>query len=187
MKNLIESIFQALHPALQNDLALTMSEGAIKVRIVEYLLRSGHTIVESVAGGKRSISFADGRIWTVPVQPTGMAVPPVGERTSPDIRITYPVPYILELQVRSDIGSQSSIFSDHIVKDIARVAMHKTADLFILIADGGVYERMIDNSARNGRKRKQPGMLSALASQSKVYKIHTSFYTTRYALFFSGW
>jgi hypothetical protein len=80
-------------------------------------------------------------------------------RSSPDLRVWEPCKLIVELQARTELGSQSALFSANLVDDIERVR-RGAADAFVLAADHSLYDglRGIKSDAR-GRKAKYPNAL----------------------------
>jgi hypothetical protein len=99
-------------------------EAHLKVVIVEALLRSGHEVLEGSSRntGKR-VFLAEGGVRTVnePLPHMVAATGSIKTKNSPDIRVWAPARLVLELQVRSILGTQDSLFSDNLVDDLDRV------------------------------------------------------------------
>lgn len=175
---LIETIFEALEPPTKQMLSFTMNEGGVKVFIVEALLRKGYTLSEGGAPGPKSIWF-DGFLKQQLLQ--------LPERTisiTPDVRVLSPIKCTIELQCRSVIGSAATLFSKNIIDDVWRVDSGN-ADLFIMVVDGEIFQRMQGVRDRRGRKPLDENFLPNMISRSDVRVVGTNHKTTRFVIFYT--
>lgn len=132
-------------------------EAHLKVVIVDALLRAGYGVMEgSTRNTGKVIHLQDGRIETTDEKRPRMAPAPGSEKQtlSPDLRVWTPIRVVIELQIRTVLGSQDALFSGNLVDDLDRVS-RGVADAFILAADQQIYDalRGIKNDTR-GRKPK---------------------------------
>ena len=175
MNTLIDIIFKALQPGLQDSLTSTMNEGTIKSCIVEKLLRDGYRIIE----GPKTVFYMNNKIITFP---TETRVSRNG--TSADIRIIRPIQAVIELQARSDISSQYALASAPIADDIQRVEEGR-ADLFILVADEGIFRSMRGDRSNRGRKPLHPELFPTYLAASDIREVRTAFNTSRFCIFYT--
>jgi len=140
-------------------------ENHLKVVALGRLLTSGFSVMEgsNVAGQGRVVSMT-GNVVNSHLQERDHMPPALGStkvKNSPDIRIWEPCRLVVELQVRSTLGSQSALFSDNLVDDLDRV-IRGTADAFVLAADFALYESLRGLKADpRGRKAKHTEVLEA--------------------------
>ena len=151
-------------------------EGHLKVVLVDSLLRAGYSVLEgSTRNIGKAVRMQDGKLKVTEAERPKMD-PATGseKRTlSPDLRIWSPVQVVVELQIRTVLGSQDALFSDNLVDDFDRV--HRgVADAFILAADRPIYDalRGIKKDPR-GRKPKHPEQLAS--SLPDVEKLEEQF------------
>lgn len=133
-----------------------LSEGFLKVSCIEALLFKGYSLLESSnrANLGRLIWLHDGEIRgglvprdTIAADPTSMKL-----WNSADLRVYSPCTLVVELQCRSQFGSQAAVFSANIADDLRRVD-RGTAHLFVLAADRVVYDALRGiKQDRRGRK-----------------------------------
>lgn len=140
-------------------------EGHLKVVAVGALLSSGYAVMEGAnqQGQGRVISLSDGVINTSIKERQHMPSAPGSEKAknSPDIRIWAPCRLVVELQIRSKLGSQCALFSDNLVDDLDRVD-RRTADAFVLAADLELYDALRGlKSDQRGRKAKHTELLAS--------------------------
>lgn len=171
-----EFIFNAIQAQIQTSPAITMSENAIKVLIVDEMLKVGYILIEGGCAGCKKVWMADGHLDSVILNE------PAGKKTSPDIRVIHPVKCVIELQSRSDIGSQDSLFSNNIVDDIQRV-LRGDADLFVLVSDNGVFQKLMGHRDTRGRKPLYGDLVTKILKISDRRRIYTTFKTNRHVVF----
>ena len=176
MKTIVEMIHKAVLPCMQHSPAFTMSEGAVKIAIVDYLLRVGYIILEGAQNGAKAVCMVDKGIHIMPAAALRQHI-----STSPDIRIIHPVSVVIELQTRSSIGSQDTLASANIADDIERVDSGR-ADLFVMTVDGGVYDKMMGKRGNRGRKPLHGTLIPDMIGRSYVKRIPTSFGMDRYLI-----
>lgn len=152
---------ECLRSALGNLL-----EGHLKVVAAEALLDQGYSIMEGANARKlgRVVSLSEGRLRVVfDERPIMLAAPGSSKRiNSPDIRVWFPCRLVVEIQVRSQYGSQSALFSENFLDDVKRVR-RGAADAFVLAADRVLYEglRGVKRDSR-GRKAKHQDSIVAI-------------------------
>jgi hypothetical protein len=140
-------------------------EGHLKVMAAQALLAGGYSILESAnaKGLGRVLSLADGRVnMKLDARPLMAAAPEsMRAKNSPDLRVWEPCRLIVELQVRSQFGSQSALFSDNLLDDVERVR-RRSADAFVLAADRLLYDGLcgVKRDPR-GRKAKRLAAIGA--------------------------
>lgn len=159
-------IESALTTALKSYVAATLSEGFAKVVIVEALLERGYTLLEGRNRRNMAWTFKrEGGLLTVastslPPMPAGPNSP--RRRSSPDIRISEPDRFTIEIQVRCRFGSQCIISSANLLDDFERVSSGR-ADLFVLVADRVLYDAARgEKKDRRGRKALDPSFFSVV-------------------------
>jgi hypothetical protein len=173
-----EEIIKVLEPVLLGQACATMSEGFIKSVLVEHLLSSGCSVIEGGADGLKLVRLLKGRLEVLPfVSTEGVDKP----RIYADIRVALPKPFVFELQCRSIIGSQNSLFTKNIVDDVWRVEQGY-ADLFLLVLDGPIYQKMLGNRDGRGRKPLHGDFLPTFLSSSSVHSLYTSFGVSRHII-----
>ncbi|MCI0441481.1 MAG: hypothetical protein L0177_20455, partial [Chloroflexi bacterium] len=150
---------------LARDLLGNLLEGHLKVVAANALLQQGYSLMEgsNQKNVGRVITLRQGRMHSTLVERPFMAAAPGSEKAknSPDLRVWEPCRLVVELQVRSQYGSQSALFSDNLLDDLERIR-RGTADLFVLAADRWLYEALCGiKRDRRGRKAKHTAALSA--------------------------
>jgi len=158
-------VLQATEDECRRSPVGNLLEGHLKAVAVAALLSSGYSVMEgsNLQGQGRVISMSDGVIKTTIEERQHMASAPGSEKTknSPDLRVWAPCRLIVELQIRSKLGSQSALFSDNLVDDLDRVG-RRTADAFVLAADLELYDSLRGLKADpRGRKAKHTELLAS--------------------------
>lgn len=120
-------------------------EGHLKVIAIGALISAGYAVMEgaNVAGQGRVISLENG-LLTASLQPRPHMPSSPGSgkaKNSPDIRVWHPCRLVVELQIRSQLGSQSALFSDNLADDLGRLE-RSTVDAFVLAADLDLYNSL---------------------------------------------
>lgn len=152
-------------------------ENHLKVVVLSSLLQHGYAVMESSNRKDlgRVIWLEGGLLRQRFEERNFMAAAPGSEKVknSPDIRVWEPCSMVVELQVRSEFGSQSSLFSENLADDLDRIDRH-AADVFILAADLSIYESLRGQRANAcGRKAKYGAFFSSSLLDSKT--LPTSF------------
>lgn len=81
------------------------------------------------------------------------------------------------------MGSQNTLFSKNIMYDVWRVEQGH-ADLFLLVVDEPIYDKMVGVRSLRGRKPLHEGFLPALFQQGVVLSFDTPFGFCRKALYY---
>jgi len=130
-------------------------EAYLKVVALHALLAHGYTVMEgtSRSGRGKWVGLKEGRLAFEYVRRPSRA-------GSPDIRIVSPVQVVIELQARSEFGTQDTLFSNNVLDDLQRVQEGR-ADAFVLAMDSSIYDalRGIRKDPR-GRKAAAPEVLA---------------------------
>src|SRR6266550_281989 len=141
----LKIILSALETECRDSPLGNLLEGHLKVVAIHKLLGAGYSVMEgsNVPDRGRVISLERGRLrQTLEPRPHIPAASGSGKlKNSPDLRVWQPCRLVVELQVRSEFGSQSALFSDNLADDLDRI-MRGSADAFILAADRGIYESL---------------------------------------------
>ena len=146
-------------------------EAHMKVVVVSALLRAGYSIMEgSTRNTGKVIGLRNGRI-TITNEDRPTMAPAVGSEKktlSPDLRVWGPIRMVIELQIRTVLGSQDALFSDNLVDDLDRV-LRGVADAFILAADRPLYDALRGIKTDNrGRKPKHTETCSRALPDSET-------------------
>ena len=177
---LIDTLAAALNKPLQENLAVTISEGAIKALFVDQLLRNGYTLIEGGSAGAKVVSFKDGVL-----KAHSLTIPKSKLSTGGDIRVLFPKPASIEIQCRSEIGYSDALLSKNILEDVNKV-VDGQADVFVLVVDGAIFEHMLGQRDPRGRKPLNADLIPELIASSKVFNFVTDFGTTRHAIFYTN-
>ncbi|MFN8669643.1 MAG: hypothetical protein U0164_20815 [Gemmatimonadaceae bacterium] len=164
-------VFEAIADCCASRLLGNLSEHTLKGVALEALLREGCAVMEGTtrAGMGKVLRLVRNRIELEYVEraPQKSVVDP--ERgASPDIRVWEPCEFVLELQARSEFGSQDGASTTPVLDDLARVC-GEGADAFVLAADRSIYDSMRGiKSSTAGRPLAAPGVLAAIFPESAV-------------------
>jgi len=151
-------------------------EAHLKVVAADALLSAGYSILESanMKALGRVLSLRDGQLQVTLAKRPFMAPAPGSNKAknSPDLRVWEPCRLVVELQVRSTLGSQSALFSDNLLDDLDRVR-RGTADAFVLAADRVLYEALGGRKRdTRGRKAKHGTLLSQVLPPIESLGLH---------------
>lgn len=121
----------------QNPFA-NLSEHHIKAVCLGALLRNGFSVMEgsNKPGMGRVVALREEQL-VQEIRPRPHMPPAPGsskKKNSPDIRVWEPSRLVVEMQVRSDFGSQSASSTENVADDLGRIDRN-SADLFVLAAD----------------------------------------------------
>lgn len=166
-------ILNAVSDVCETELLATQSEHYLKVVTIGRLLRAGGSIIEpgNRPGKGRLLRYDGKRVTAALIDLPLMPAPADSEkrRLSPDIRVYEPERVTVELQARSQFGSQSTLFTKNIADDLRRLATRQV-DLFVLAADCGIYDslRGLKQDRRGRRALLPPGVWAQILPASSV-------------------
>jgi hypothetical protein len=166
----IQLLLRAIDAECRSSPLGNLLEGHLKTICANSLLSHGYSILEGAGfGGQgRLVSIRDGRLVQSlePLPPMQARSDSDKKRLSPDLRVWRPCRLTVELQVRTQFGSQGALFSDNVVDDLDRIR-RRVADVFILAADAPIYDSLRGIKAETrGRKPKHPELLERLLPPS---------------------
>ncbi len=165
----VRIILRAIHEECRTVPLGNLLEGHVKVVAVNALLLQDHAILEGAGrrGVGRLVRIENGRLIQSLDRLPDMAPRKGSEkaRLSPDIRVRAPCKLVVEIQIRTQFGSQATLFSDNLADDLDRVR-RGVADVLLFVADRPIYESLRGLKADSrGRKAKHTEVFLATLPQ----------------------
>lgn len=164
------SILTVVKDECESNPVANMLENHLKTVILEKLMFTGYSFLEGSSANTGKVLSFNGKVKIDRCERPMMNSRADSDcaRNSPDIRVWEPCRLVVELQTRSILGTQDSLFSSNLADDLDRVN-RGDADVFVFACDRLIYDAIRGVKVSNrGRKAKFPQMFAQTFPDSNL-------------------